>query len=69
MRKNDLEQAGDVFRFVGQRQIDSPSFQSLGWKELVWDGKLKTYQPKGFIDAIELFRVSPQDNSQSVSNL
>lgn len=69
LRKADLAQAGDVFRFVGQRKIDSPSFQSLGWKELVWSERLKTYQPKGFIDAIELFRVNPPENKQSVLSL
>lgn len=59
LRKKELLGAGDVFQFVGQRQIDSPSFQSLGWREINWNEQTKSYRPRGYIDAIEMFRVTP----------
>jgi hypothetical protein len=67
IKRQELTTAGDVFRFVGQRKIDSPSFQSLGWQHLEWSEQSQAFRPKGFVDAIELFRVFPQETS--ISNL
>lgn len=69
MKKKELIDAGDVFRFVGQRKIDSPSFQSLGWQKLDFNYISQSYKPKAYTDAIELFRVFPHETSTSISNL
>ena len=60
MKKAELEQVSNVFEFIQKRDVASPSFQSLGWREVRWSQQANAYQPKAFVDAIEWFRV-PSD--------
>lgn len=57
MKQSELQQAGNVFDFIRKRDIENPSFRSLGWLEVRWDSRVDAYQPKAFVDAIEWFRV------------
>ncbi|MBV2168302.1 MAG: hypothetical protein KUL82_06305 [Bdellovibrio sp.] len=57
MKKTDLEQVSNVFEFIQKRDVESPSFKSLGWREVHWSEQANAYQPKAFVDAIEWFRV------------
>lgn len=57
MKKTELEQVSNVFEFIQKRDVESPSFKSLGWREVHWSEQAKAYQPKAYVDAIEWFRV------------
>lgn len=57
MKKAELEHVADVFDFIQKRDLENPSFKSLGWREVHWSEQAKAYQPKAYIDAIEWFRV------------
>lgn len=57
MKKTELEQVANVFEFIQKRDVESPSFKSLGWREVHWSEQAKAYQPKAYVDAIEWFRV------------
>ncbi|XGC80567.1 hypothetical protein ACES2L_14655 [Bdellovibrio bacteriovorus] len=56
-KKAELEQVVNVFEFIQKRDLENPSFRSLGWREVLWHEPAKAYQPKAFVDAIEWFRV------------
>ncbi|WII72544.1 hypothetical protein QJS83_01500 [Bdellovibrio sp. 22V] len=57
MKKTELEAVANVFEFIQKRDVDSPSFKSLGWREVKWSEQANAYQPKAYVDAIEWFRV------------
>ncbi|QDK39239.1 hypothetical protein [Bdellovibrio sp. NC01] len=61
MKKAELEQVSNVFEFIQKRDVENPSFKSLGWKEVRWSQQANAYQPKAFVDAIEWFRIPGQD--------
>lgn len=56
MKKAELESVANVFDFIQKRDVDSPSFRSLGWREVHWSEQANAYQPHGHVDAIEWFR-------------
>ncbi|KYG68640.1 hypothetical protein AZI87_05230 [Bdellovibrio bacteriovorus] len=57
MKKSELEQVSNVFEFIQKRDVENPSFKSLGWREVHWSEQANAYQPKAYVDAIEWFRV------------
>lgn len=57
MRRTELSTVSNVFEFIQRRDVESPSFKSLGWSEVHWSEQAKAYKPKAFVDAIEWFRV------------
>lgn len=57
MKRQELEAVNDVFEFIQKRDVESPSFKSLGWQEVRWSEQSDAYQPKAFVDAIEWFRI------------
>jgi len=57
MKKTELEQVSNVFEFIQKRDVESPSFKSLGWREVHWSEQAHAYRPKAYVDAIEWFRV------------
>ena len=57
LKQSELQKAGNVFEFIRKRDVENPSFRSLGWLEVRWDSKVDAYQPKAFVDAIEWFRM------------
>lgn len=59
MKKAELQSVANVFDFIQKRDVDSPSFRSLGWREVHWSEQANAYQPHAHIDAIEWFR-TPQ---------
>lgn len=56
MKKAELSAVSNVFDFIQKRDLESPSFRSLGWKEIHWNEQAKAYQPRAYVDAIEWFR-------------
>lgn len=56
MKRDELASVADVASFIQKRDVDNPSFRSLGWQEVRWNAQAAAYQPKAFIDAIEWFR-------------
>lgn len=62
MKKDELQQVTNVFDFIKNRDVESSSFKSLGWKEVRWNQQANAYQPKAFVDAIEWFRIPNQDS-------
>ncbi len=57
MKRTELEQVANVFEFIQKRDLENPSFKSLGWREVRWSQQANAYQPKAYVDAIEWFRV------------
>lgn len=57
MRKDALAQVNSVYDLISHRQIDSPVFQSLGWREIKYSEKAGAYKPKSAVDGIEWFKV------------
>lgn len=57
MKRAELEPVASVFEFIQKRDVENASFKSLGWKEVQWSKDASAYRPKGFVDAIEWFRV------------
>lgn len=60
MKRSELESVANVFEFIQKRDVESPSFSSLGWQAVQWSERAQAYQPKAFVDAIEWFRI-PND--------
>ena len=56
MKKAELASVANVFDFIQKRDVESPSFRSLGWREIHWSEQAKAYKPRAFVDAIEWFR-------------
>jgi len=57
MRKEALNQVNNIYDLISRREIDSPIFQSLGWREIKYSEKAEAYQPKSAVDGIEWFKV------------
>ncbi|WP_291515833.1 hypothetical protein [Bdellovibrio sp. ArHS] len=57
MKKSELEQVTNVIEFIQRRDVENPSFKSLGWREVHWSEQANAYKPKAFVDAIEWFRI------------
>lgn len=57
MKRSELANVSNVFEFIQKRDVESPSFKSLGWREVHWSEQANAYQPKAFVDAIEWFRM------------
>ncbi|MBO9667673.1 MAG: hypothetical protein J7501_12770 [Bdellovibrio sp.] len=57
MKRDELASVINVMEFIQKRDVENPSFRSLGWQEVRWNDQAKAYQPKAFVDAIEWFRM------------
>ncbi|MGE5086923.1 MAG: hypothetical protein ACM3MG_11525 [Bacillota bacterium] len=56
MKKAELASVVSVQEFIQKRDLENPSFRSLGWQEVRWNPQAAAYQPKAYVDAIEWFR-------------
>ncbi|WP_413558891.1 hypothetical protein [Bdellovibrio sp. HCB209] len=56
MKRDDLASVLNVQDFIKKRDVENPSFKSLGWQEVRWNKTANAYQPKAYVDAIEWFR-------------
>lgn len=56
MRKDQLADVANVPDLLNRREVDNPSFRSLGWQAIQWNERAGAYQPKAYVDGIEWFR-------------
>ncbi|WP_413292456.1 hypothetical protein ACLSU7_13700 [Bdellovibrio sp. HCB185ZH] len=56
MKRDELASVLNVQDFIKKRDVDNPSFKSLGWQEVRFSQTANAYQPKAYVDAIEWFR-------------
>lgn len=56
MKREELASVLNVQDFIKKRDVENPSFRSLGWQEVRFSQTANAYQPKAYIDAIEWFR-------------
>ena len=56
MKREQLASVLNVQDFIKKRDVENPSFRSLGWQEVRFSQTANAYQPKAYVDAIEWFR-------------
>ena len=61
MKKDQLDDEKDIFKQLMQDTKNKvPLHETFGWRQVEWDKDSQAYQPKAYIDAIDLFRTPAQ---------